>query len=84
LWSIIIMKHPRRKFLYLAASAAALPVLPRIGLALDYPTRPVHIIVGFAAGSTTDILDGCPYGSTSNSSSRIVPGLEAMSGPKRW
>jgi len=50
------MYLPRRKFLHLAAGAAAFPVLPRIALALDYPTGPVHIIVGFAAGSTTAIL----------------------------
>src|SRR5258708_35826155 len=35
--------------------AAALPVLPRIASALDYPTRPVHIIVGFPAGGASDI-----------------------------
>lgn len=44
------MKLPRRRFLRLLAA------LPRVALATDYPTRPVHIIVGFAAGSTTDIL----------------------------
>ncbi len=49
------MKLPRRKFLHLAAGAAALPVLPRIASALDYPTRPVRIIVGYAAAGPTDI-----------------------------
>jgi tripartite-type tricarboxylate transporter receptor subunit TctC len=49
------MKLPRRRFLRLAASSA-LAALPRVAFATDYPTRPVHIIVGFAAGSTTDIL----------------------------
>jgi tripartite-type tricarboxylate transporter receptor subunit TctC len=50
------MKLPRRRFLHLAAGAAALPALPRVASALDYPTRPVHIIVGFAPGGGTDIM----------------------------
>src|SRR5580704_3874948 len=50
------MKLPRRKFLHLAAGAAALSALSRTALALDYPTRPVRIIVGFAPGSAFDIL----------------------------
>jgi tripartite-type tricarboxylate transporter receptor subunit TctC len=50
------MKFPRRKFLHLAAGAAALPAVSRVAVALDYPTRPVHIVVGFAAGSNPDII----------------------------
>ena len=50
------MKIPRRAFLRLAASTAALPALPRIALAETYPSRPVHIVVGFAAGSASDIV----------------------------
>jgi tripartite-type tricarboxylate transporter receptor subunit TctC len=42
--------------LRLAASAAAVPVLSRVARAENYPTRAVRIIVGFAAGSTTDTL----------------------------
>jgi tripartite-type tricarboxylate transporter receptor subunit TctC len=49
------VKLPRRKFLHLAAGAAALPVLPRIARAQTYPTRPVRIIVGFPAGFAADI-----------------------------
>ena len=48
------MKLPRRKFLHVAAGAAALPALPRVASALDYPTRPVHLLVGFAAGGPLD------------------------------
>jgi tripartite-type tricarboxylate transporter receptor subunit TctC len=50
------VKLPRRKFLYLAACAAALPALRRVASALDYPTRPVRMIVGFAAGGALDIV----------------------------
>jgi len=38
-----------------AAAAAATPLLPRAGLALDYPTRPVRLVVGFPAGTSSDI-----------------------------
>ncbi len=49
------MKFPRRKFLHLAVGAVALPVLPRRASALDYPTRPVHLVVGGPAGGGFDI-----------------------------
>src|SRR5579862_7645643 len=45
----------RRRILQLAAGAAAAPVLPRIAAALDYPTRPVRLIVGYTPGSAPDI-----------------------------
>ena len=50
------MKLRRRTFLRLAAGAAALPAVSRIASALTYPTRPVHLIVGFAAGGPNDIF----------------------------
>ncbi len=45
----------RRDFLRLAASAAALPFSAQIVRAESYPSRPVHVLVGQAAGSSTDI-----------------------------
>jgi tripartite-type tricarboxylate transporter receptor subunit TctC len=48
------MKFPRRQFLHLAGGAAALPVLPRLAFALDYPARSVRVIVAFAPGGVTD------------------------------
>jgi tripartite-type tricarboxylate transporter receptor subunit TctC len=50
------MKLLRRQFLHLAAGAVALPAVSQIAMAQTYPTRPVHIIVPFAAGGPTDIL----------------------------
>jgi tripartite-type tricarboxylate transporter receptor subunit TctC len=50
------VKRSRRIVLGLAGSAAALTALPRFALALDYPARPVHLVVGFAAGLSPDIL----------------------------
>ncbi len=50
-----IMKLPRRTFLHLAAGAAALPTV-RTAKAQTYPSRPVRLIVGFGAGSASDIL----------------------------
>ena len=49
------MKLPRRKFLRLAAGAAALPAVSRLAWAQAYPSRPVRIVVGFAASSSPDI-----------------------------
>jgi tripartite-type tricarboxylate transporter receptor subunit TctC len=50
------MRLPRRQFLHLAAGAAALLARSRMARAQTYPTRPVRIVVGFAAGGTQDII----------------------------
>src|SRR5947207_9932370 len=50
------MNLPRRKFLHLAAGAAALPAVPRIASAQSYPTRPITVVVGAAAGGPTDTI----------------------------
>jgi tripartite-type tricarboxylate transporter receptor subunit TctC len=50
------MTFPRRRFLQLAAGAAALPALPRLAHAETYPARPVHIIVPVPAGGALDII----------------------------
>jgi tripartite-type tricarboxylate transporter receptor subunit TctC len=50
------MKLARRQFLHLAAGAAAVSAVSRIAWAQTYPTRPVRIIVGYAAGGGVDIV----------------------------
>ena len=50
------MKLPRRQFLHLAAVAAALSAVSRLAWAQAYPTRPVRIIIGFAAGGVVEIV----------------------------
>ena len=49
------MKFPRRKFLHLAAGAAALPAVSRFAWAQAYPARPVRLIVPFPAGGVLDL-----------------------------
>ena len=50
------MNISRRKFLHLAAGSGALPVLSRSAWAQTYPSRPVHIIVPYAAAGPNDIV----------------------------
>jgi tripartite-type tricarboxylate transporter receptor subunit TctC len=50
------MKLARRRILQLAASAAALPAFPCLARAEAYPSRPVRLLVGYAAGGVNDIV----------------------------
>ena len=49
------MTFPRRRFLHLAAGAVALPAVTRLAHADTYPSRPVHIVIGFPPGQSADI-----------------------------
>jgi tripartite-type tricarboxylate transporter receptor subunit TctC len=49
------MKLVRRRFLHLAASAAALPFAPAAMADDAYPSRPIHVIVGFTPGAAADV-----------------------------
>jgi len=53
LWRIAMN---RRRFLQLCAGAAAAPALPRVASALDYPVRPVRIVVPYPPGIAPDIV----------------------------
>src|SRR5450631_3486610 len=50
------MKTPRRRFLQLASASIIAPALPCVASGLDYPSRPVRLIVGFPPGGVGDIL----------------------------
>lgn len=50
------MEVVRRAFIRAAAGVAALPIAYRRASALDYPTRPIHMVVGFAPGLSPDII----------------------------
>jgi tripartite-type tricarboxylate transporter receptor subunit TctC len=55
------MKLPRRQFLRLGAGAAALPAVSCVAWVQAYPTKPVRLVVGVAAGGSPDIV-GAPDG----------------------
>jgi tripartite-type tricarboxylate transporter receptor subunit TctC len=76
------MKLSRRQFLYLAASAIALPAVSRVANAQTYPTRPITMLVPFPAGGGTDavariIADGMR---TSLGQTIIIENLTGASG----
>jgi tripartite-type tricarboxylate transporter receptor subunit TctC len=50
------VKFPRRQFLHFAAGAAALPSVSRVAIAQSYPSRPIIIVVGYAAGGPVDTV----------------------------
>jgi len=84
----MMKKLQRRRFLQLAATAAALPAVSTYARADTYPNRPVRIVVGFPPGSATDIdmrLIAAPLGRSSgrNFSSTTSPAPAAILAP-RW
>ena len=82
------VKFPRRKFLHLAAGAAAVPAVSRFAWAQTYPTRPVHLYRShMPPGGPKDILARI-FGQwlserlgTGPSSSTIVQAPVAISAP---
>jgi tripartite-type tricarboxylate transporter receptor subunit TctC len=50
------MEFPRRRFLHFAAGAAVLPVVSRVAMAKDYPSRAVRVIVGLPPANSPDII----------------------------
>src|SRR6516162_5027520 len=53
------MRLARRRFFHLATGAIAAANYPHSAFALDYPKRPITIVVPFAAGGATDVLAAC-------------------------
>src|SRR3954470_7297327 len=54
--AVSAMRPSRRRFLFLSAGAAALSAIARRASAQAYPSRPIRLILGFAAGGSADIV----------------------------
>jgi len=77
------MGLPRRQFLRVAAGAVALPLIPGVARAQIYPSRPVRVVVTFAAGGPNDIIGRLMSILVSPSSSRTGRVPPAISAPRR-
>ena len=72
------MKLPRRRFLHLAAGAAALPVTSRIAWAQAYPTRPIQI------GENFSLIAGMQAALDADACDHVMPDLERIGGVTGW
>jgi hypothetical protein len=81
------MRLPRRRFLELAAAAAALPAVSSLAHGQAYPTRPIRIVVGYPAGGSTDLaraLSGSGGGAARAAIRSKQPGAGTNPRRKSW